>query len=1132
MSALPIFATMLSQEEIDLTGRRAAGLTGRLQSASAVSVTADSAAAAVTVGASTGSSGSVLEPFKERLELWMAEAADSNPELFAKRLDWDGIVAGDAASFLSDESPVSTKGRAAWLEFLELFSSPNDLSPWTGVVAEVTANSDAPFAAAFRPFLLSALTLFDPEGPSVGPLWDSSIPAFAASGLLTELSRFTAPVLARRFSEYLKLRGALPDSTSSRHLQVFTEYLNHGSGWTNILLEYAALARLMATVCMGWAEENHQFLTRLQADSALLERFFNLSTGTADTAGSSGKMPALKAVKAGISDRHNGAGTVKLLEFTNGRKLVYKRRPLELEADFHQLCRTLKAEGLDCAPPALTVLPRKGYGWVEHAHAEPVQDEAALELWFNKAGSLLCLMHLLGGNDGHMENVIATAEGPVLIDLETLLQPNFGGNAAQNGAGSGSGSGAGTFTEAARRVQDSVLQTGLLPLWQRGRQGALYDIGGLTGEGGYESPVPRQIWENVDSDGICPAWRRGIARGLNNLPVLDGHRHSAAKHLPALCAGFSKTWRALQSHAGSVHAALSQWADAPLRVLLRPTTHYASLLERSLGVDALKRGIDRSLIFEALRRQFVRNHQARPLLWPVVDNESEALENGDIPVFFVRAGSLNLEDAEGRLLVENAFSRSALDASLTKLGSLTETELRRQLDMIATAFIKPGGNSGALDALPAETVAAPVNYDELLRTVPLISDEGLVKAATMLGSQILNSAIRGRDGFVTWLAPAFLHPDQKEQRGVSYYLYDGAAGMSLFLAALAKVTGSEAAQKTALAALEPVRAILDSPQAAAMINREGIGGCSGLGSLVYALTGVSRLLDAPELLERAVRVSQLIDDTRIGRDQSLDIVSGSAGAILSLLALHRATGDASVLDRAIACGHHLLANAEKVGDDGLAWKSWPDRIMLAGYSHGAAGCAAALCALFKATGDRQFGDAARAALRYERGLFDSRAENWPILLPGGGSRFASTWCHGAPGILLSRAGFCGVFGREEDLILQAEMETARRTTLAAGLSAIDHLCCGTMGRVEILHTTAAALPENLTGADRSLTLAKLGATLTIRRAQQRKAFSLQADPVRNAVFQPGFFRGSSGIGHTLLRLARPDLVASVLNWDI
>ncbi|MES2707801.1 MAG: type 2 lanthipeptide synthetase LanM family protein [Verrucomicrobiota bacterium] len=1097
MSALPIFATMLSPEEINTVGRRAAGLTGRRPRNGGIQHSDGETAGAA---------------FQPRLEMWMAEAADGSADLFGKRLDWDGIPAGTAASLLEGEWPLPENGRPEWLKFLERFSTRNAASPWATVAAGVSDASPAPFASACRPFLTAALEMFKADGPPAGTGVDPSIIAAATRGLLLELSKFTAPVLARRFKEYLKLHGALPDISSSRHYDAFSGYLSEGSGWTNILLEYAGLARLMAVVCVGWARETREFLTRLENDRPELRRVFGLS------AEGQGAFPMLKSVLSGISDRHGGAGTVKVLEFANGQKLVYKRRPLELEADFHQLLRALKEQGLECAPPALRVLPRDGYGWVEHAAAGPVESGEALESWFKKAGSLLCLMHLLGGNDGHMENVIATSGGPVLIDLETLLQPELGRNDRNN-------PGTGTFSEAARRVQDSVLQTGLLPLWQRGRQGALYDIGGLTGEGGYESPAPRQVWENTGTDGICPAWRRGIALGLKNLPVFEGARHSAARHLPALCAGFSATWRALQAHAGAVHAALAQWDTAPLRVLLRPTTHYASLLERSLAVDPLKRGIDRSLIFEALRRQFVRSYPARPLLWPAVDHEVEALENGDIPVFFVRAGGRDLLDAEGRCVVGNAFSKSALDASQTKLGNLTEAGLRRQLEMIATAFIRPGDR--AVPEAPPSEAAAPVDYQELLKTVPLISGDGFVKAAVMLGGQILNSAIRGKDGFVTWLAPAFLHPDQKEQRGVSYYLYDGAAGMALFLAALAKVTDSEPARKTALAALDPVRAILDSPNAASMISREGIGGCSGLGSLVYALTVVSRLLEVPELLERARRVSRLLDDERIARDQSLDIVSGSAGAILSLLALHRACGDPEVLARAVACGEHLLSHAERVGDDALAWPSWPDQLLLAGYSHGAAGCATALVELFKATGEARYGDATRAALRYERGLFDPEAENWPILMPDGGSRLASTWCHGAPGILLSRAAFLGVFGEQEDAVLRAEMEAARRTTLAAGLSGVDHLCCGTMGRVEILHATAAAMPESS-----GMEMARLGATLTVRRAQQRKAFSLQTDAVRNAVFQPGFFRGSSGIGHTLLRLARPDLVPSVFTWDI
>ena len=43
---------------------------------------------------------------------------------------------------------------------------------------------------------------------------------------------------------------------------------------------------------------------------------------------------------------------------------------------------------------------------------------------FDAAGVLLCLAWALGARDLHWQNVIATSGGPVLIDLETLLQPD------------------------------------------------------------------------------------------------------------------------------------------------------------------------------------------------------------------------------------------------------------------------------------------------------------------------------------------------------------------------------------------------------------------------------------------------------------------------------------------------------------------------------------------------------------------------------------------------------------------------------------------------------------------------------------------------------------------------------------
>ena len=66
--------------------------------------------------------------------------------------------------------------------------------------------------------------------------------------------------------------------------------------------------------------------------------------------------------------------------------------------------------------------------------------------------------------------------------------------------------------------------------------------------------------------------------------------------------------------------------------------------------------------------------------------------------------------------------------------------------------------------------------------------------------------------------------------------------------------------------------------------------------------------------------------------------------------------------------------------------------------------------MFSVTGETRYRQAAQKAFEYERGLLNSRAANWPdfrepaIFGPTGEKAysFATAWCHGAPGIAISR----------------------------------------------------------------------------------------------------------------------------------
>jgi len=90
----------------------------------------------------------------------------------------------------------------------------------------------------------------------------------------------------------------------------------------------------------------------------------------------------------------------------------------------------------------------------------------------------------------------------------------------------------------------------------------------------------------------------------------------------------------------------------------------------------------------------------------------------------------------------------------------------------------------------------------------------------------------------------------------------------------------------------------------------------------------------------------------------------------------------------------------------------------------------------------------------------------------------------------------------------------------------DHLCCGNMGRCESLFTTGRRLMrrEAVEGSRRL-------ARVVIARARKAGHFCLAANGFEYRIFDPGFFRGVSGIGYTLLRLAAPSSLPSIAAFE-
>jgi type 2 lantibiotic biosynthesis protein LanM len=426
--------------------------------------------------------------------------------------------------------------------------------------------------------------------------------------------------------------------------------------------------------------------------------------------------------------------------------------------------------------------------------------------------------------------------------------------------------------------------------------------------------------------------------------------------------------------------------------------------------------------------------------------------------------------------------------------------------------------------IAAETQHSSLSENTVLELDALIplNQKELVQQAIVIATDLQTRAIGSTNSSVTWIAPQYIFNAQQFQiQHMGHSLYDGSYGVGLFLAALENVISGAGFRDLALGALQSLRQDLQEATSTDISNAMGIGGAIGCSSIIYVLVRVSQFLKEPVLLEDAKKVASRISPELIAADNKFDILSGSAGTILGLLALYNSSADSEFLEQANICGYHLLKH--RVASDS-GYSSWAtlDGRLLTGFSHGAAGIAYALLRLYQVTSETAFLEAAQEAIAYESSVFIPELENWSDfrqLSTKERPTCMCSWCHGAPGIGLARVAGLDILDTPE---IRQDIEAAISTTKQHGFQEMDHLCCGNLGRVEFLFTAGRKLsrPDLVEEAIKQ-------AAQVVARAQQRGHFGYGSI----LDFHPGFFQGAAGIGYELLRLAYPDQLPSVLLWE-
>jgi type 2 lantibiotic biosynthesis protein LanM len=641
----------------------------------------------------------------------------------------------------------------------------------------------------------------------------------------------------------------------------------------------------------------------------------------------------------------------------------------------------------------------------------------------------------------------------------------------------------------------SVLDTGLVPLWMPAA-GGFYDLSGLGGQAGYVSALRQEAWENIGTGDMTATVKAVMVEPEKNQVRLNGVVQSACNYADAIEEGFVDAYRAIVAHRTEILAELDGWSGLRLRFLLRTTNTYGQLMKRLLSPEMLRSGLAAGIEAEILFRPWVTDGPPPPIA-DFLREEVAALQRWDVPCFHLRA------DGDEHPY----FLASPLAMARDRLGRMGDDDLNKQRRVLRASLRlqpRPGFGGAALPHDPSPEAAQKKESAAKGWRCPkaLLIAQAAAAAEAML-------AVDRRSGPVKHLDP--------RSEAAECLLYDGRPGMAIFFAALWVATEKPVWRERAEAAFEEWMLDCHAERFQSAAASLPVGAAGGLASLAYACWVCARLLQRPWWLDTAADLARLITPEMLAQDTHLDIFSGAAGAASAFAALAEEPNAADIFrERAVAAAERLLATAIEVPRwGGVVWEACGERYL--GYGHGTAGIAAALSRVAVVTRDDRFASAARQAFRLVENLYSDVHAGWPHLLRGEEPIFhqMESLCHGTPGLALafSEGVRAGVITDRSPIV------RARQRIERLDPHPIDTVCCGNAGRFEALLAIGVDVEF---ASSLLLTILKRREPLGLFRTAFRRS-DIYSCP-------PGFFRGISGIGYTLLRLGESHIFPAVAAW--
>lgn len=416
-----------------------------------------------------------------------------------------------------------------------------------------------------------------------------------------------------------------------------------------------------------------------------------------------------------------------------------------------------------------------------------------------------------------------------------------------------------------------------------------------------------------------------------------------------------------------------------------------------------------------------------------------------------------------------------------------------------------------------------------------------LQGAIAIGDSLLEKAHKSEDGY--WWETMSLGGDNQAEWHVAESLYSGVGGIVYFFMELHKRTNEPKYYEAIVEGARWLEKYCDNNKTTYYAFYTGRMG------VAYLMLQLADYFKDEIYKEKALKIVENCE-VFLESDRLIDdLINGSSGAVLGLLHLHAATGNEQLLKKIERFTDHLISRAH-FGRQGLYWDRSSNSITgLCGFSHGASGIGYVFLELGHYFQNNTFYWIAEQAFAYENHAYNAKYENWPDFRKGiydeksfkehreqyvkGNKDFffaagdMSAWCHGAPGIGLSRVRAYELLKKDRYLEdLQKALNKTTKVSVNLEELNVPYVLCHGGGGNAILFLEAARVLNDPSYYQSAVKVANRA--LSYR--EKNDAYISGYSGLRGDV---SFFMGDAGIGYFYLLMADENLSRpSILKPDI